>query len=199
MNPPCATDQRLRALRQAGAPALDAVAWHYIEALAQRTRTHTGKARDLLQNRLRSTLDEFEARLAAQPDSHPAGPMPAPGVSPLALLLQEMTSKTSAPAGAGPGAPDWRAENPRVRQLRTQLRKISLQKQVSQAIAQAPKNAGPINSQMLVLRALSLMREISPEYLNRFMTYADTLLSLHEAEQTRPAPRKKASGGKSGH
>ena len=82
-----------------------------------------------------------------------------------------------------PVSTDRAPENPRVRQLRQQLRKISVQKQVRQAIAQAPQNAGPINSQMLVLRALGLMRSLSPAYLDRFMTHLDTLLCLEEAER----------------
>ncbi len=39
-----------------------------------------------------------------------------------------------------------------------------------------PENAGPLNSHHLVHRSLLLMRDLSPEYLNRFMTYVDTLL-----------------------
>ena len=53
-----------------------------------------------------------------------------------------------------------------------------MQKQVNQAMAQAPQNAGPINSHMLVLRSLGKMREASPDYLGRFMVYLDTLLVL---------------------
>ena len=34
---------------------------------------------------------------------------------------------------------------------------------------------------MLVLRALSSMRDLSPDYLKRFVVYADTLLRLEEA------------------
>jgi hypothetical protein len=43
-------------------------------------------------------------------------------------------------------------------------------------LQQAPKNAGPINSHMLVLRSLELMCDISPDYLDCFMSYAETLL-----------------------
>ena len=96
-----------------------------------------------------------------------------------------------------PGAAGWRGDRPKVQQFRKQLRKISLQRQVSQAIAQAPQNAGPINSHMLVLRALGLMRDISPDYLNRFMTYVDTLLRLDEAEHSRPTPPRKTPAARS--
>ena len=38
---------------------------------------------------------------------------------------------------------------------------------------------------------LTLMRDISPDYLSRFMSYADTLLSLDQAEEkNRPQAKK---------
>jgi hypothetical protein len=58
--------------------------------------------------------------------------------------------------------------------------KLSVNKRVAQALIQAPKDAGPINSHMLVLRSLALMRDISPDYLNRFTSYVDTLLCLDQ-------------------
>jgi hypothetical protein len=57
-------------------------------------------------------------------------------------------------------------------------------------MAQAPQNAGPINSHMLVLRSLGLMRDASPDYLSRFMGYVDTLLFLEEAGQGKRVPSK---------
>jgi hypothetical protein len=88
---------------------------------------------------------------------------------------------------------NWRTESPHIQQFRQQLGKIRVHKQVSQAIAQAPHNAGPINSHMLVLRSLGLMRDISPDYLNRFMGYIDTLLCLDAAGQGKPASKKTVS------
>ena len=71
-----------------------------------------------------------------------------------------------------------------------------MQKQVAQAIAQAPQNAGPINSHMLVLRSLGLMRDISPDYLNRFMAHVDTLLCLDEAGKAKLTPKKASPAAK---
>lgn len=69
--------------------------------------------------------------------------------------------------------------------------KISVDKRVTQALDQAPKNAGPINSHLLVLRSLALMRDISPDYLNRLTAYVDTLLGLDGLDQQKSAlPRK---------
>jgi hypothetical protein len=84
-------------------------------------------------------------------------------------------------------------DKPRIVQFRQQLHRISVQKQVTQAIAQAPQNAGPINSHMLVLRSLGLMRDISPDYLNRFMGYVDTLLVLEAAGQSKALTKKAAA------
>ena len=67
---------------------------------------------------------------------------------------------------------------------------------MAQALGQAPANAGPINSHMLVLRSLALMRDISPDYLNRFLSYADTLLCLDPGEKEKPAAAKKPPAAK---
>lgn len=84
-----------------------------------------------------------------------------------------------------------RPELKTIRNFRNTWSKLSVDKQVAQALEQAPRNAGPINSHMLVLRSLALMREVSPDYLNRFITYADTLLCLDQGEQEKPGSPKK--------
>jgi hypothetical protein len=42
---------------------------------------------------------------------------------------------------------------------------------------------------MLVLRSLGIMRDVSPDYLNRFMNYVDTLLCLDQAGQAKVKPK----------
>jgi len=82
-----------------------------------------------------------------------------------------------------------------IRYFRNTWSKLSVDRQVAQAIEQAPENAGPLNSHMLVLRSLALMRDISPDYLNRFMSYVDTLLWLDQADKkSRPTVKKDAYG-----
>lgn len=81
-----------------------------------------------------------------------------------------------------------------IRHFRNTWSKLSVDKQVAQAIAQPPEHAGPLNSHLLLLRSLSLMREIAPDYLSRFMSYADTLLWLDLADKkSRPALKKPAT------
>jgi hypothetical protein len=94
----------------------------------------------------------------------------------------------------GETPPGTRSELKTIRKFRNTWSKLSADKQVAQALEQAPANAGPINSHMLVLRSLALMRDISPDYLNRFMSYADTLLCLDQGEKEKPAsPKKKTA------
>jgi len=166
-------------------PALavfDPVGWHYTEKLSQRANEATGLTRDLLLVKREKALSEMNARWDAKTlsDDQNAAPEAAAALpSPLVQLLQEMTpasDETRSHKSSMPKA--WRAESPRIQQFRKQLGQISVQKQVTKAMAQAPQNAGPINSHMLVLRSLHLMREASPEYLGRFMVYLDTLLCL---------------------
>jgi hypothetical protein len=83
-----------------------------------------------------------------------------------------------------------------VRHFRNTWSKLSVDKQVAKALGQGPRNAGPINSHRLVLASLALMREISPDYLNRFMCYADALLCLDQSGQVRTTPAKKVSRAK---
>ncbi len=90
------------------------------------------------------------------------------------------------------------AELKSVKYFRNTWSKLSADKQVTQALGQAPKNAGPMNSHGLVLRSLALMREISPDYLNRFMSYVDTLLCLEQSDKQKQAKAKAAAQGDNG-
>ena len=177
--------------------ALDPVGWHYTEQLSHRASEATGLTRDLLLAKREKALSEMNARwdakldgkkLSGEPGVVPEAALP----SPLAQLLQEMTRATGEAQPVKPNA--WRAESPRIQQFRKQLGQISVQKQVTQAMAQAPQNAGPINSHMLVLRSLGLMREASPDYLGRFMVYLDTLLCLDAPNHSKqPTPKKRTA------
>ena len=91
---------------------------------------------------------------------------------------------------SGTGAPILELKT--VRESRAIWAGMSVDKQLALAMKQAPKNAGPINSHMLVLRSLAMMQEISPEYLNRMVSYVDTLLALDPGEKEVPVKRKKA-------
>lgn len=181
----------LDALRAAGAARVDAVGWHYIETLAKRTREQSGPAQLKLVAKLQEALDHLETRMGAA--TAPVAKQVA-SPSPLATLLQDMGPKSTPQASSTPTG--WGLESPCIQQFKKQLSQISVQKQVTQAIAQAPQNAGPINSHMLVLRSLGLMRDISPDYLHRFMAHVDTLLCLDETGKAKLTPKKASPAAK---
>jgi Protein of unknown function (DUF2894) len=70
-----------------------------------------------------------------------------------------------------------------VRRFREAWSRNAAEVQVDQAVGRGPVNAGPLNSHMLVLRSLALMRKLSPDYLRRFLSNVDTLLWLDQVNQ----------------
>ena len=119
-------------------------------------------------------------------------------VASLGELLRYMAQQAPAQTGAGledgfNAATGSRPELKAMRYFRNTWSKLSVHKQVTHALDQAPKNAGPINSHMLVLRSLALMRDISPDYLNRFTSYIDTLLCLDQCDKAKQASAKKTA------
>lgn len=112
--------------------------------------------------------------------------------SPLAELALLGTRPSPAKADGGQTQEsESRCELKSLRHFRNTWATRSADRQVSQAIQRAPGNAGPLNSHMLVLRTLSSLRDISPDYLNRLVSHVDALLRLDQAGQTsRPTARK---------
>ena len=204
-----ATDpqSRLDALRAGGADRRDPVRFAYLEALNRRAGTQPAPVRAALFAKLHSAADELDAHLT---------PEAAPGVtggpenttpSPLADLLayigqhahaqpetqQSHSVAASAPRQTKPRAP--RApELKSVAYFRNTWSKLSTEQQLTQTLAQAPENAGPMNSQHLVLRSLQVMRDVAPDYLQGFMSYVDTLIWLEHAD-----PTKQLAGRQSGN
>ena len=77
--------------------------------------------------------------------------------------------------------------------------RISAETEVTKAEKRAPDNAGPLNSHKLVLHTLSLMRNLSPDYLRGFLAQAETLLWLDQAHALpRQAAAAKTGGAKTG-
>ena len=121
------------------------------------------------------------ARFEQAPQTTGRKPVPniaaqAQPASPLSALVRDLQANTQRPQP--------------LKALQENLSALSVNKQVSQALRQAPQNAGPINSHMLMLRSLELLRELSPAYLQRFMAYADTLLVLEQAGMKKPSTSK---------
>ena len=76
------------------------------------------------------------------------------------------------------------------RMYRDSWLKQNAEKILQQAINSAPQNAGPLNPEMLTIRSLIALRDLSPEYTHRLISYIDTLLWL---EQTADALEEASS------
>ncbi len=182
-------DARLDGLRLEGANHFDPVRFHYLEALAHRASGHQGSVKRILDGKLDSAVAALRKRMEhAQCDVQTT--LPVPKVAPtqhealgdlVRHLAQHAPQKSAHALGAFNTPP--RTELKSVRYFRNTWSKLSAEKQVTQALGKAPKNAGPINSHVVALRALELMRDTSPDYLNRFMSYVDTLLCLDQGDK----------------
>ena len=150
----------------------DPVQAHFVEALGRRLQSAPEAVQRVLQARLQQAWPE-------QADVGSTTQVPrtrAP--SPLAQLNRDIA------ATAPPGRELRSAQN-----FRDTWSRICAEDEVTQAVEQGPENAGPLNSHRLVLRTLALMRDLSPDYLRRFLSHADTLLWLEQAQsQSRAKP-----------
>ena len=204
--------EQLTALRQCGAQQLDPVHWHYLEVLAQRAQAQPPQVQRILERRLERLLAAFHQRLQhtpAQAQPEPVQSAKASALGALTRYLQQQLAAQEGPqANAEPAhgdaarpahaTPGMRTELKSVRQARNTWSRLSADKQLNQALNQAPRNAGPINSHRVVLRSLSLMRDASPDYFNRFVSYVDTLLCLDQSETDRPLAAKAAADEQAG-
>ena len=173
----------------AGPRAGASVRARFAQALARRAAAHTGAARRVLDAWLAAVTDELAG--ASEATAGRAAPPPRRGL--LAELVAQVSRQKAAPvlapaakargatadkAAAGPAA------DPKTLQFfkRTWSR-LSADQRLAQSRASLPENAGPLNSQHLVHRALTLMQSLSPEYLERFVGYIDALQWLEQANE----------------
>ena len=89
-------------------------------------------------------------------------------------------------------------ELPALIEFRKIWSKVRTDGQLRQSLEQAPSDAGPLNSGVLVHRSIMLMRELSPEYLRHFLSYIDTLSwmeQMHGSGMLETAVSPAAGGG----
>ncbi|MDB5851063.1 MAG: hypothetical protein JWP29_4815 [Rhodoferax sp.] len=108
--------------------------------------------------------------------------------APLAALNRHIRGSTQDTNANSPGA-DRAAtlEMKSVVRFREVWLKMAAETQLDKAMERGPDNAGPLNSHMLVLRSLALMRKVSPDYLRRFLSQMESLLWLERANEKPPA------------
>jgi hypothetical protein len=201
----------LDAWREQGADAHDPLRFHLIDALARRAATHDGEARRVLDARLSALLDAYAADLASQASPTEAAELAAapgkPPRGPLAGLVDYIASQATEQGVRAPASSAMHVELTALDYFRETWSKVSAEKQLRQSLEQVPGNAGPLNSSSLVHRSLSLMRELSPGYLQQFLSYVDALSWMEQLttgggmqpakEAPRAASAKKGTRGKS--
>lgn len=85
-----------------------------------------------------------------------------------------------------PGEAEW-PELPALARLHALAGTLRNRGHVRRALAPAPGDAGPLNSGALVLRMFRLMHAQSPDYLQHFTAYVDTLAALQALQQSTAA------------
>ncbi|MFM2448110.1 MAG: hypothetical protein RIS44_560 [Pseudomonadota bacterium] len=227
-----AIEVALTTWRAQTAPTLPATQVFFIEALARRAAMHERETRQHLNQKLLQALVSFQASnaagaLALKPDGSainrhlrlettPAASTPhspdaaAPSTTPeaappsdtainaLTALRQQLDEQATTPARTA-----WRTQN--TTSLRATWSALHAQQRVTHALASKPPQAGPLNSEQLVHRALLMMREVSPDYLRHMVSTVDVLCWGEQLQQggkgsvaaaTTPINRSKPSRSK---
>jgi Protein of unknown function (DUF2894) len=182
-----ASDARLMldAWRESGADRLDPVRFHFIEALERRATGYGGEARRVLDDRLSGLIETYAEDLesAASRTGDAAGGAASrreAAGGPLAELVDYIATHACGD-GDRTTAGNADARKPSYPELevldyfRETWSRLSAERQLKRSLAQVPGNPGPLNSSSLVHRSLSLMRELSPGYLQQFLSYVDAL------------------------
>ena len=203
----------LHTLREAGAAQHEPVLFQYIEALASRMQAAPEAVRRLLHDRLWDSLADCARRVGDRSQGAPRGDdtavadvtsgsqVPAPE-APLAVLnryIRDVTEVAREDADAAPLAATgelW-PELKNAQRFKEAWSRISADDAVELAIDRGPEGAGPLNGHKLMLRSLTLMRELSPDYLRHFLSHAESLLWLDRAygrlKRTAVATKPKAA------
>lgn len=189
-------EELVESLRTSAAARRDPARFRFLQALARRLPGQQEAVRRLLEDKLRAGVAEFAARERRQEEASGSQRQGA-GSAPL-VRLNEYVRTATATRGDGVATGDAREpdELASVRRFRKAWEMGRTLEQVERAVARKPAQAGPLNSHLLLLQSLALMRELSPEYLRRFVAHVETLQWLEHAGATSehdPARQKGAA------
>ena len=196
----------LDAWREQNADRLDPLRFHFIAALERRAATHVGKARRLVDDRLSALLEAYATDLELAVSSVVAADNAiapgAPARSALGELLDHLANH-AATRGGEPAANDTALQSTTLPPLEAlgEFQKIwsevRTESQVRESLEQVPADAGPLNSGSLVHRSLTLMRELSPGYLQQFLSYVDALSWMEQMSHGTVTPTNDGHGATS--
>ena len=181
---------RLAAWRQQGADRIDPLRFALMSALAQRAARHDGAVRQRLDARLQELADAYAT---LPPRAHAQESPPGTGDSPLKQLLGQLgsgpwldaplpaaaTTPVGEPSDNAPIA-DIAAPMPVLDEFQQLWTRIRIDGLLRQCLDGLPEDAGPLHSSVLTYRAMALMREVCPDYLQHFVAYTDALSWLEQ-------------------
>ena len=174
----------LDAWREQRADRLNPIRFHFIEALERRAASHGGEARRLLDDRLSTLIaayaDDLERAAPKVSDASSATTPSASTRGSLGELIDHIASQAAArdgdlAAGDITPQPSLFPTLGALDDFKSIWSKVRTESQLRQSLQQVPENAGPLNSGSLVHRSLTLMRELSPGYLQHLLSYVDAL------------------------
>ncbi len=208
----------LLALRECPAAPRDTLRRHRIETLAARAARLNGSARQLLDDRLRALI---EAELQSKTPTSTSTSTPTqdataadrPGARALSTLLLRLSRVRNASAttshvrAADAVEAETSAANasrlplqdangfatlPALDAFRETWSRLRTAGHLQHILADVPEDAGPMHSTVLVHRAIALLQDAAPAYLQHFLGYVDALAGLERIsprQATTPAPR----------
>lgn len=173
--------------------ATHAIRLHLIEAMRKRAAGHDGEARRVVDERV-AILQAAYADDLVLTRNVAAAPSDESVQGALGRMVGEWTGEDTS-ARSAPPYPELAALD----DFRKIWAKVRTEGQLRQSLKQVPENAGPLNSSALVHRSIALMRELSPGYLQQFLSYVDDLslvdqLNLGGALANKEAPQAASIG-----
>ncbi|MDC8747837.1 DUF2894 domain-containing protein [Xanthomonas campestris] len=201
------TQAQLERWRAQGADQRDPVRFHLMQTLQARAATQPPAVRQVLEDKLAALVTAYAQALQPAPVS---APVPAPAQPPaapksrarnkrsaalapapvsarqaLSELLTQMAGHTALRSDSSTGnaahAPQF-PELPALDDFRRTWATVRTASQVRQSLQDAPADAGPLNSSVLVHRCISLMRAQAPGYLQHFLAYVDALSWMEQLQ-----------------
>ncbi|GAB3372913.1 DUF2894 domain-containing protein [Spongiibacter taiwanensis] len=205
--------RELDALADSGAAAMDILAYAQAQDLVRRARARRDGVAERLLPRLSDLIDQLKTCCHRELVERAGGGEEA---SPWQGVLEQLNASDGPLEGDAPacsfegqlrrqeseifgGAEVLSATAPpegdnglrAAHQLRRYQRQRQRQDRIAHSLRQRPENPGPLNPQMLAVKALTLMGSLSTSYTNRFVSYIETLANLEGGAE--PARRGKSS------
>ena len=170
--------------REQGADRVDPLRFQYLLALHRRAATHGGAVRQALEHKLAAGIHAYAAVLPDTAGKLASAEPAATATAGLSALVRELQQQAKARCHGDAAAhakphPDV-VPLPALQDVRALWANVRTDSQVQRSLASSPSNAGPLNSSHLVHRALGLMHDASPGYLQQFMAYLDALAWLEQ-------------------